>query len=70
MIRIDGDFQLVMGYPNSWLVFVTENPTEMDDDWGYPYLWIYGNHHIRMRGGSGTCLSLIVVVRSHVNSIH
>ena len=22
MIRIDGDFQLVMGYPNSWLVFV------------------------------------------------
>ena len=25
------------GYPNSWIVFVRENPTEMDDNWGYPY---------------------------------
>ena len=25
------------GVPNSWLVFVRENPTKMDDDWGYPY---------------------------------
>ena len=23
-----------MGGPNSWMVFVRENPTNMDDDWG------------------------------------
>ena len=25
------------GYPNSWMVFVRENPVKMDDDWRYPY---------------------------------
>ena len=25
------------GTPNSWMVYVMENPTQMDDDWGYPY---------------------------------
>ena len=25
------------GYPNSWLVFVRENATKMDENWGYPY---------------------------------
>ena len=23
------------GYPNSWMVFIRENPANMDDDWGY-----------------------------------
>ena len=27
------------GYPNSWMVFVRENPIKLDDDWGYPYFW-------------------------------
>ena len=27
-----------MGVPQKrWMVFVRENPTKMDDDWGYPY---------------------------------
>ena len=25
---------IVMGIPNSWMVFVRENPTKLDDDWG------------------------------------
>ena len=24
-------------YPHSWMVYVMENPTQIDDDWGYPY---------------------------------
>ena len=24
-------------YPNSWMVFVRESPTNMDDDWGYSH---------------------------------
>ena len=33
-----GGFQLAMGVPPArWMVFVRENPTKMDDDWGYPY---------------------------------
>ena len=28
----------VIGVPQKrWMVFVRENPIEMDDDWGYPY---------------------------------
>ena len=23
--------------PNSWMVYLREHPTKMDDDWGYPY---------------------------------
>ena len=26
-----------MGVPNSWMVYVRENPTKMDDNWGYPH---------------------------------
>ena len=26
-----------MGIPPQWMVCFMENPTEMDDDWGYPY---------------------------------
>ena len=25
-----------MGYPNSWMVYFMENPTEMDENWGVP----------------------------------
>ena len=25
------------GYPHSWMVYFMDNPTKMDDDWGYPY---------------------------------
>ena len=25
------------GYPKSWMVFVREDPTKMDENWGYPY---------------------------------
>ena len=35
---------IVMGVPpNLWMVFVRENATKMDDDWGYP---ISGNLHM------------------------
>ena len=28
---------IVMGLPNSWMVYNSDNPhLEMDDDWGYP----------------------------------
>ena len=27
---------MAMGVPNSWMVFVRDNPIKMDDDWGYP----------------------------------
>ena len=26
---------MAMGDPQKWMVFVRENPTKMDDDWGY-----------------------------------
>ena len=39
-----GGFHGHGGTPNSWMVFVRENPTKLDDDWGYPY--DSGNHHM------------------------
>ena len=32
-----GGFHSHGGTPNSWRLFVRENPLEMDDDWGYPH---------------------------------
>ena len=26
-----------MGVPLKWMVYVMENPTKMDENWGYPY---------------------------------
>ena len=26
------------GATSNWLVYFIENPTKVDDDWGYPYL--------------------------------
>ena len=26
-----------MGYPHSWMVYFMENPTKVDENWGYPY---------------------------------
>ena len=32
------------GYPNSWMVYFMENPTKMDENWGYPYFRKPPNH--------------------------
>ena len=26
-----------LGYPHSWMVSFMENPTQMDENWGYPH---------------------------------
>ena len=39
---------LKWGYPNSWLVYVRENPIQVNDDWGVPLFQetsILGNTH-------------------------
>ena len=45
IVLIMGDYLLIMngafhkwGYPKSWMVFVRENPSKMDENWEYPKL--------------------------------
>ena len=45
VIKTDSQwFPKPWGYPNSWMVYNMENPTRLDDDWGYPE--IFGNLQI------------------------
>ena len=46
-----------MGVPNSWMVYVRENPTKMDDNWGYPH--DLGTPHI-LQG-----ISLTIALKKH-----
>ena len=36
-LKYNWGFPKSWGYPNSWMVFVRENPIEMDENWGYPH---------------------------------
>ena len=51
-----------MGVPNSWLVFVRENPTKMDDDWGYPYFTKPPNVHAKKLWTNPWMLKLLAPV--------
>ena len=37
-----------MRIPNSWLVYFMDNPIEVADDWGHPYLWKPSNIDIHV----------------------
>ena len=50
-----------MGLPQArWMVYFMDNPTKMDDDWGYPY--DYGSHHVVMTSTVLTPLKCLISV--------